>query len=450
MPTDTLLDNSLFLSAFDPTDLPGTSIDPLGFERGYLFLADKILPGLTNVASRPRYFSVLCAGASLAGADGLGSARERFEVRREAVLRFERLWVLANVIATQEAAGGEDELPLLGLRGLNYVRDHVSDLYERRAGQCSANFRMLVRQAAYGVLGIYGTVAEGMALIDKKELRLTADLGERLATGFLDETEVPDEVRRAARENRPVGWEILAAWGARAHIAAPATRTEARMVSEILHRDPTRSRMARLLETYPYLHGDESEQERLTRAAQAMEQDVKNQDLYETTRLILAYEVAYRWAQLALERLIWLCKRVAVVDSAAVSRDEILRLVCDNLPGAVGQFVAALEGGQTEYFRRNRARLDDVHHFLLDAAAACDSPLSLMRSVLARHADVQHGKFDRGRRKMPWIEQVGERLCLTMTQVGGLQYEAASSDDIAAHPYRLAAADAYIKAGGQA
>lgn len=44
-----------FLTAYDPSDLPGGSLDPLGFERGYLFLADKILPGLTNVANRPRY-----------------------------------------------------------------------------------------------------------------------------------------------------------------------------------------------------------------------------------------------------------------------------------------------------------------------------------------------------------------------------------------------------------
>jgi hypothetical protein len=29
-------------------------MDPLGFERGYLFLADKILPVLTNAAGRPR------------------------------------------------------------------------------------------------------------------------------------------------------------------------------------------------------------------------------------------------------------------------------------------------------------------------------------------------------------------------------------------------------------
>lgn len=40
------------LTAFDPSDLASTSIDPLGFERGYLYLADGILPGLTNASGR--------------------------------------------------------------------------------------------------------------------------------------------------------------------------------------------------------------------------------------------------------------------------------------------------------------------------------------------------------------------------------------------------------------
>ena len=60
----------LFLTTYDPSDLPGRSIDPLGFERGYLFLADKTLPGMTHVASSPRYFEMLCAVASHAGNRG--------------------------------------------------------------------------------------------------------------------------------------------------------------------------------------------------------------------------------------------------------------------------------------------------------------------------------------------------------------------------------------------
>jgi hypothetical protein len=71
-----------FLTAFDPSDLPGASIDPLGFERGYLFLADKILPGLTNVASRPRYFAALCVGASLCNHSADQSRRSPVALRK--------------------------------------------------------------------------------------------------------------------------------------------------------------------------------------------------------------------------------------------------------------------------------------------------------------------------------------------------------------------------------
>src|SRR5438874_5144195 len=89
----------VFLTAYDPSDLPGGSVDPLGFERGYLFLADKILPGLTNVADRPRYFEVLCVGASLVEEDRHRTPRELYQARLDCVLRLERLWALSCVLA---------------------------------------------------------------------------------------------------------------------------------------------------------------------------------------------------------------------------------------------------------------------------------------------------------------------------------------------------------------
>ena len=80
-----------FLTAYDPTDLPGGSVDPLGFDRGYTWLAEKILPGLTNAADQPRYLSALCAALVLAdGASSATTPRERERVRREVVLRAER------------------------------------------------------------------------------------------------------------------------------------------------------------------------------------------------------------------------------------------------------------------------------------------------------------------------------------------------------------------------
>ena len=91
----------LFLTAYDPSDLPGGSVDPLGFERGYLCLADKILPGMTNVAGRPRYFALLCAGIYLNGDDEGLPPQEFIKRRQDTLLRFERFWALANVLAAE-------------------------------------------------------------------------------------------------------------------------------------------------------------------------------------------------------------------------------------------------------------------------------------------------------------------------------------------------------------
>src|SRR2546425_2935067 len=57
---------TIFLTAYDPLDLAATSIDPLGFLRGYLTLADRLLPSLTTVTTVPRYLPMLCAGLKLA------------------------------------------------------------------------------------------------------------------------------------------------------------------------------------------------------------------------------------------------------------------------------------------------------------------------------------------------------------------------------------------------
>ncbi len=64
-------------------------------------------------------------------------------------------------------------------------------------------------------------------------------------------------------------------------------------------------------------------------------------------------------------------------------------------------------------------------------------------AIVGRHTDIQHGKFDRGRRKMPWIELNDGRITLTMTRAGGMNREATLPEHIQVHPYRLNAADAF-------
>ena len=130
----TMIDFSL--TAYDPSDLPGTSIDPLGFERGYLLLAEKILPGLTNVAARPRYFGLLCAGIFLAKEDEDISPLELIKRKRDTLLRLERFWALSNVLAS-----GNDGPE--GVRGLRYAQAKMRELSRSQATRVDANYPLL-------------------------------------------------------------------------------------------------------------------------------------------------------------------------------------------------------------------------------------------------------------------------------------------------------------------
>lgn len=433
-----------FLTSYDPSDLPGGSIDPLGFERGYLFLADKILPGLTNVASRPRYFSLLCAGVALADADGAVTPREQARRRQECVLRLERFWALANVLAS--GAEGEENLATQGLRGVRRASAVVEDLEISRVKKTKADFVLLSNQTRYGAIGIYGAVADGMRFWDRRPMQLTPDLGDRLGKGFIHETAMPPELKRAARDEGEVRLSSLKIWGEQAHLSGWVTEAEAQSFADAAYREPLRARMLELLEASPW-EEDESEVDRLEKIAAGIEDGSQDVDLREASIAIGAYEESYAVVLLAFERLLYLCAS-STTGSVALShldRDEVLRAVCDRLPAMAMRLDAALDGATTAGFRDGIDRLLDVRE-LLKTAAASEGPSSLARVLIKRHGDVQHGKLDRGRPKTPWIESNDDRMALTMTRVGGLSAEPNTVDQIAAHPYRLGAADALITA----
>ena len=438
-----------FLTAFDPSDLPGTSIDPLGFERGYLFLADKILPGLTNVANRPRYFSILCAGAYLAGDLFHDSPRKQYNERLDRVTRLERFWALANVLASM--AEGPDSRDLSGLRGVTYAQTKATEVTERGLKRVNADFKLLYRQVQYGGVGMYGNVADGMRFIDRKTLSLSADLGEKLAIGFIKESKMPGAIKKAVEEDGSVDVDILTEWGSRAYIRGAVGEVEAGCFGDALYLNPLRSRMAEVLAKYPY-KGSETELGRLMRINKALENGKKNAELVEGINAILWYEKAYRWALLGLERILWLCRQdqSGSTSHEALHADPIMGKVRGNLPKAVAGFVKALEGSCTEHFRKDLHSLDDICLFLRGAASSCDNGEALTERIMARHADIQRGKFDKGRRKMPWIEFVaGGRIALTSTRVGGLSLEATRPSQIIPHPYRLESADVLFAAARQ-
>ena len=443
---NSLLGLPVFLTAYDPSDLPGSSLDPLGFERGYLHLADKILPGLTNVADRPRYFSVLCAGAFLADVGLNDPPRLQYQRRLDCILRFERFWALANVFASEQAEEGA--LPVSGIRGVTYATGTVESLLRNKVRRVDSDFKMLSRQVPYGVVGIYGAVADGMRFIDRKTFTLTPDLGERLAEGFLENSDVPRSLIKAVREDGTVPLQKLTEWGQRTHVAGEVLSVEATCLHEALNRNPVRARMAEVLALNPSEESGDSELRRLSRALPALSTDSTNQDLSEAVTAILAYEDCYRIVMLGFERLLWLCRNLtaASISPTDLQSDGVLTLACDLLPAAAREFAQALDSSQTELFRTDLQRLEDTRRFVERAASACGSNESLTRELMTRHDDVQRGKFDRGRRKMPWLETTGDRISLTMTRVGGLNREATSPTNIAPHPYRLSSADALIDA----
>lgn len=427
----------LFLTAYDPSDLPGTSIDPLGFERGYLFLADKILPGLTNVAAHPRYFALLCAGIHLSD-DGVDASRRELvrKHRQEFILRLERFWALANVLARPDASGG--------VRGVTYAQAWSDELRRSGATRTTAKYPLLSRQSQYGAIGIYANVASGMRFLNREDLSLTPALGEAAAEAFYDGTKFPNSLRRAVLDDGEVSLTTLKSWGDEAHVDGETQIDEARCIYEALHGNPVRSRAAGLLLQHAPKDDDETELDRLNRIARALKGKDESQDLREAILCIQEFEACYRLAMLSFERLLWLSRRhaAASVKLAELKNDPVLQDVRASLPGRVQKFAGILDNGKDAAFRFNLDRLADVRKFLEDAAAASMDINAFVTAVTARHADIQRGKFDRGRRKMPWIELDEGRIMLTMTRVGGINWEATLPEHIQAHPYRLNAADA--------
>jgi hypothetical protein len=427
-----------FLTTYDPSDLPGFSVDPLGFEVSYLFLADKILPGLTNVASRPRYFALICAGVHLCADIPAETPREMIRRRQETILRLERFWALANVLARPDGSGG--------VRGVTYAKSWADVLRRQGETRASAKYQLLSRQSQYGAVGMYGNVADGMQFLNREDFTLTPALGEVTAEAFRDETELPSSLRRAVLEDTDVSIATLTAWGERAHVDAKVKKAEAKCLAEALHSNTVRSCMAGLLKLHPWKDDNETELGRIARLAGILKKTGQHPDLREALACIVEFESCYQLVILALERLLWLCRHhaAAMVTLPELNGDAVLLTVTKRLPIRVRRLRDALDNGTEPAFRQDLHRLSDVRRFLEKVSAAAGDIENFIGEVVTRHTEVQRGKFDRGRRKMPWLERNGSRINLTMTRAGGMHREVTLPAQILPHAYRFRAADALI------
>ncbi len=206
--------------------------------------------------------------------------------------------------------------------------------------------------------------------------------------------------------------------------------------------------MAELIRDHPSKNVEETEFDRFARILRALKLSGQHLDIQEAIECILGYESCYQHIQLCLERILWLCRHhsAAYITLADLGADPVVISVRSNLPGRVQRLFDTLDRGTMPGFRENLDRLSDVRKFLESASGAAHDNAAFVDAVSSRHADVQHGKFDRGRRKMPWFERNGSRIQLTMTRSGGMSREATQPAHINPHPYRLGAADAFIAA----
>ena len=437
---------NIFLTAYDPSDLPGGSIDPMGFEAGYLQLAEEWLPHLTNVANRPRYFGVLCSGVLLAQVTSAMSPRDQALERQAAAQRLERLWLVANVLASEDA--GEDRLPTGGLRGISYARDRARRILEEGQKQTDSKYKLLSRQTPYGLIGIYAAVADRLRLINRKGLILTPDLGESLGEAFIEETQMPKAVQRSTAEDTSVSVSVLAEWGARAHVAKPVGDLEAEYLMSALRAHPQRMRAAELAKKFPSTGDEDTELDRLARmrASLGPSDDV----LRGLLDLIDAYEDCYRHTMVVFERALWLGRSISggEIRNDDLVDDAVISDMRSNLSAVIDRFAQTYSACSQPDFHAGNSNLRFVESFLNTLRDSLGDNVAMVDAVLSRHKDVQQGKFDRGQRKAPWIERNGSAIALTMAPSTNRTKEITQPNEIAPHEYRTESVDWFLHARG--
>lgn len=450
----------VFLTAYDPTELPGGTVDPLGFTAGYLALADAIFPGMTAAAGQATYFPMLCAGLAMAGGDNLtgASASAARKRRIEVGLRLERLWALASALQVEEPDDSETEEPeedsrVVGLRGISYARREAERLTKSGAKEVETEFPLLAQQYTYGVFGIYSVVAEQLRLLERSTFAPTVGFGEAIGTSFLESTLAAPQrkelVRACLAKDQTVPLRTLKAWGARAHPGALLHGAERSLLTEAVEHDGRRKRtfeVVRQIAAGP--RDDWSDRALLTACAEVLS-DPNDAQLRAALEAALAYDSFLRGCLLIFERTLWLCRRRGdAAKAVTVFADPVLQAVCSELPTFANGFLVKAERlrtlGNRELDARGRGVLQEAERLVQASGTA-----TLVRAVLRRHTQIQSAKFEQDRPKQAWIVERGDDFVLTSGRIGVRAGEPKTTDGVRAPNWRFGAALSFLSVTGQ-
>jgi hypothetical protein len=137
-------------------------------------------------------------------------------------------------------------------------------------------------------------------------------------------------------------------------------------------------------------------------------------------------------------RLLGMCRASpnGTIDRQPRRTDRVLNDLRAGLQPALSNLERALADQHTSTLGARPERIENALLFLRAAAGASDA-LGFCERVTGRHAEVQRGKFDGGRRKAPWLDESDGALALTPSRVPDTSFEITGPDDIRPHAYRL-------------
>jgi hypothetical protein len=449
----------IFLTAYDPAELPGGTIDPLGFTAGYLALADQLFPEMTAAANQATYFPMLCAGLWIAESEGKeerpGAAGRRQRV--EIALRFERLWALSCALAEQRAgndSGGERSTDMTaGLRGIRYIERELERLTQARAKETGSEFAVLAQQYRYGAFGIYGSVAQALRLLEKTTLVPTPAFGEALGQSFLETTAEPrlrNDLKRAACDPKArIGLSTLAAWGAKAHAGARLSGDARKRLRQAVLGNLRRRQMLELVEeVFEKWSGEWSDRTLLGACVTWLEERQEQESsLIASLRAALAYDAFLREVLLVFERMLWLCGKTDEAELSVVFADEVVTGAAERIAERARDLLATverlLELGNTDLAARGRGVVELARYFASGPPVA-----ESVRQVIGRHARIQWGKLERGRPKQAWLIERDGRFALTSARFVLRTAEPTSAGDVHAPDWRFRAALSLLQAVG--
>jgi hypothetical protein len=456
----------VFWTAFDPLDLASGSIDPMGFLRGYLALVDRLLPGLTTVTTVPRYASMICAAAFVAAGeiptrDDLRGAK----LRRERIVlmkAYERAWALACGLASRDEKIGPAALK--DVRGVRYVNRKLDVIAPNTKYVKSGSFNLLSNQLRYGGIGIYSAFLDSCHLLTSEDLSLRP-VGERLAAAF----PAPPPYVAAHDEEAPLSIDALTAWGAKAHPGA-ITPSEARWLAEGLEGggesdwdDNVRWSMLKLLAAHATEEAHPSETDALKAVLASLSNGGAGAKLVppkcaDQIRAILTVVEPY---ERLYQSVLFLFQ---AIQAAATDEPEISITKVGGANSTTAAVAACAKASRMLPAALNRAA--EIHGEsigplgdalrgsgvtgLAEQLVLATNPEQVLDIVLTRHEAVQGGKFDDGVRKASWLKRLTSgKLRLSAQRFRlGVNMRPQKWSDVGRHPYRTAAAFAFIRACG--